>query len=285
MNGSLDLAAIRRLTRATPRALGTRAAAGIAVLLGRVRPERRRAIRANLAVLDGDSPELDRLADEALANSGRLLFEMLRGPENDDVPFRIEGAEILDRALARGRGVVLALPHLGNWEIAGCRLAARGTKVTSVAGIQLLPSWAREIRRTRARAGVAIVSPTRAGLRALDAALSRGEIVALHVDGDQFRRGIPVSIAGHTVEFPTGPARLAARRGAPLLFGSCVRRPDGSQVGRVVREIPIDGASPAVVREATRELAALFEAAVLAHPGEWTMFRDFFASRGGERRA
>lgn len=279
MAGPLVFTAIRGFVRMVPLAAGERAAAAIGTAWGRFDRSKRRAVRRNLLPILEPGRPIERAADRVFARHAQLLFEMFRGPSNDDISFSIEGAPILDAASARGRGVVLALPHLGNWEIAGCRLAARGTPVTSVAGIQLSASWTREIRRLRAEKGLGIVAPNRAGLRALDEALARGEVVALHVDGDRFRSGIPAIVAGRCVEFPTGPARLAARHRAALVYGFCSRRDDGSQVGRVVREIPISDQGREAIHAATLELARLFEATVRERPEEWTMFRDFFSAK------
>jgi KDO2-lipid IV(A) lauroyltransferase len=246
---------------------------------GRIARDRRRIVRKNLAVFQRNVPERD--IDEVFRNYGRFFFEFLRGPENPDIRFEAENLEILDQALSRGRGAVLALPHTGNWEIAGSRLARRGQRVTSVAGVQLREEWMEEIRRRRAEAGIHIVSLGREGIRAMERALHENGIVALHIDGNVFRKGIPVRIGGRIVDFPTGPAKLAARCGSSLLFGYCERLADGSQRGRVVKEIALSDASAQSVHRATAELAQAFEETVRERFREWLMFRDFF----GETKA
>jgi KDO2-lipid IV(A) lauroyltransferase len=138
-------------------------------------------------------------------------------------------------------------------------------------------TWMQEIVRRRAQAGIRIVSLTREGIRILEQALTRNEIVALHVDGDQFRRGINVNVAGRWIEFPTGPAKLAAKSGAALIFGYCTRE-GGAQRGRVIKEIALADGSQESVRRATFELAALFEETIRTHSTEWTIFRDFFVA-------
>jgi KDO2-lipid IV(A) lauroyltransferase len=238
-------------------------------------------VRRNLAVFRRSVREQD--VDGVFRNYGRFFFEFLRGPENPDIRFDAENLELLDRALARGRGVVLALPHTGNWEIAGTRLARRGHRVTSVAGVQLRQEWMQEIRRRRAEAGIHIVSFSREGIRAMETALRDNGVVALHVDGDLFRKGVAVRIGGRTVEFPTGPVKLAARSGAALLFGYCERVDGGFQRGRVVKEIALSGASPQSVQRATSELAQAFEEAVGERLHEWLMFRDFFGETSREQ--
>ncbi|HET9888303.1 MAG TPA: lysophospholipid acyltransferase family protein [bacterium] len=281
MSGPLWLATLTGLARAMPLGGGAALAGTLSLAHGRIARRRRDIVRRNLA--EFGRPVLEPDIDGVFRNYGRFFFEFLRGPENPDIRFDAENLELLDRALARGRGVVLALPHTGNWEIAGTRLARRGHRVTSVAGVQLREEWMQEIRRRRLEAGIHIVSVSREGVRAMEAALRDNGVVALHVDGDLFRKGVAVRIGGRTVEFPTGPAKLAARNGAALLFGYCERIDGGFQRGRVVKEIALSGTSPQSVQRATSELAQAFEEAVGERLHEWLMFRDFFGESPQEQ--
>jgi KDO2-lipid IV(A) lauroyltransferase len=273
MNGPLALAALSGLARALPLRAGTGLGGAVAAAHGRLAPGRRKSAIQNLQLLLPGRTGLDAIAGEAIRHHGRFVVELLRGPGDPRARFEAHGLSILDAALARGRGVVLAIPHMGNWEIAGAALAARGTPVTSVAGIQHHPSWTRAIRSERRRAGLHIVDPSANGLRTLGDALARNEIVALHVDGDQFRGGVPVSFSGRTVTLPGGPARLALRHGAALVFGVCTRDRDGRHVGRVIREIPLEPNAPDAVRRATQDLASALEDAIREHPEQWVVFR------------
>jgi KDO2-lipid IV(A) lauroyltransferase len=97
------------------------------------------------------------------------------------------------------------------------------------------------------------------------------------VDGDRFRTGVPVSIGGRAASLPAGPARLAIRHGAALVFGVCLRMRDGRHVGRVIREIPLDSRDSGGLERATRELARLLEEAIREHPEQWIVFREMFA--------
>jgi KDO2-lipid IV(A) lauroyltransferase len=242
--------------------------------------DRKRSVLRNLGALLPGQVGLDRAASEAIRHHGRFLVELLRGPDDPHARFEAHGLDILDAALARGRGVVLAIPHMGNWEIAGAALAARGTPVTSVAGIQLRESWTTAIRRQREKVGLHIVDATAPGLRKLGQALGRGEIVALHVDGDRWHGGVPVSIGGRRVFLPAGPARLALRTGAALLFGVCIRTDDGRHIGRVMREIPLDANAPDAVQRATQDLARSLEEVLRARPEQWIVFRPLVPAQG-----
>ncbi len=281
MNGPIALAALCGLARALPLRAGTGLGGAVAAAHGRLSPGRKKSALQNLQLLLPERSGHDRIAEEAIRHYGRFLVELLRGPDDPRARFEGHGLHLLDAALARGKGVVLAIPHMGNWEIAGAALAARGAPVTSVAGVQLRPSWTRAIRLERRRAGLHIVDASAQGLRALGDALARNEIVALHVDGDRFRGGVPVSLRGQSVTLPGGPARLALRHGAALLFGVCTRRADGRHVGRVIREIPIAPDAPDAVRRATQDLARALEDAIRDHPEQWVVFRPLVPVRDG----
>jgi len=271
----LLLAAVTGMARVVPLEVGYRVADLLSDAHRMLSPRRRAAVEGNLRAIVGRR-DVAGLASEVFRNYGRFLFEFLRGPEVPELGFEIEGREIFDRARARGRGVVLAIVHTGNWNLAGARLAAAGgTRLHAVAGTQLLKAWTRELRSRQERIGVSIVPADAAGFRAMPKALARNEVVVLLVDGNVFRRGVQVPFCGHRVEMPVGPARLAARTGAALLPGFCVRSPEGLR-GTFLPEVAVTGGSPYSVRRATEELADRLGERLAAHPEQWMMFRRFF---------
>jgi len=271
----LLLAAFTGMARAVPLNVGYRVADLLSDGHRMLFPGRREAVEDNLRAIVGDG-DVAGLASEVFRNYGRFLFEFLRGPEVPELDFAIEGREIFDRARERGRGVVLAIVHTGNWNIAGARLAgASGTRVHAVAGTQLLRAWTKELRDRQERIGVRILSADAGGIREMPRILARNEVVVLLVDGNLFRRGIPVPFCGHRVEMPVGPARLAARTGAALLPGFCVRSREGLR-GRFLDEIPVPDDRPESIRRATETLAERLGERLTAHPEQWMIFRRFF---------
>lgn len=269
------LAAFSGMARAVPLNVGYRVADLLSDGHRMLFPGRREAVEGNLRAIVGDG-DVAGLASEVFRNYGRFLFEFLRGPEVPELDFAIENREIFDRARERGRGVVLAIVHTGNWNIAGARLAgASGTRVHAVAGTQLLRAWTKELRDRQERIGVRILSADAGGVREMPRILARNEVVVLLVDGNLFRRGIPVLFCGHRVEMPVGPARLAARTGAALLPGFCVRSREGLE-GRFLDEIPVPDDRPESIRRATETLAERLGQRLAAHPEQWMIFRRFF---------
>lgn len=270
------LAAVTALARAVPLRVGY----GLADLFSKghraLFRERREAVEGNLRVIRGGEGDLESLGRSVFRNYGRFLFELLRGPDVPGLIYDFRDWERLEAALGRGRGVVLAILHTGNWGIAGARMARVGVPVHAVAGVQLRPAWNREIRRRQAAAGIRILEGDAASVREMPRVLARNEVLVLLVDGDVFRRGVPVTICGRSVSFPAGPARLAARTGAALLPAFGLRHDDGSLSGRFLEEIPVDGTEPDAVRRTTALLASRFERVLRDHPDQWMIFRRFF---------
>jgi KDO2-lipid IV(A) lauroyltransferase len=265
----LLLAAVTRICRTIPLSAGYRLADVASSAHRRIARRRRRAVEENLRVLLGEPAP--RLVPEVFRNHGRFVFELLRGPER--LACRFEGFERLLAARSRGRGVVLAVPHTGNFEVAGSRASGAGFPIHAVAGIQLLARWTEELRRRQEASGLPILPPGLASWRRLPRLLEENGVVALLVDGDVFRGGLPVDAFGAPVAFPLGPAKLCARTGAALLPAYALRDRSGAHSARFLEEIPVAGVG---VAEATRTLARRLAAVLREHPDQWMIFRPFF---------
>jgi KDO2-lipid IV(A) lauroyltransferase len=271
MGGFLLLAAVTGVCRTLPLATGYR----LADLASRIHfgccPARRRAVEENLRLLLGRPARPH--VPAVFRNYGRFVFEWLRGPEG--VPCGFRGWERLEAALARGRGVVLALPHTGNFEIAGSSAArSAGLSIHAVAGIQLRERWTEELRRRQAEVGLPILPAGFASWRRLPGLLAANGVVALLVDGDLFEGGLVVDAFGAQAAFPRGPAKLCARTGAALLPAYALRHPDGTHEARFLEEVPVAALG---VDGATNRLAETLAGVLREHPDQWMIFRPFHA--------
>ncbi|MCB1761277.1 MAG: lipid A biosynthesis acyltransferase [Gammaproteobacteria bacterium] len=179
--------------------------------------------------------ERERLLRRALIESARTILEM-PGIWRRDVRSALsvvhpgEGWDLPGQALAKGRGVIIAAPHLGAWELAGHRLA-------QMAPVTLLYRPPREaaieplLLEGRSRGGARLVPTSAAGVRALFEALKRGEMVGILPDQQPRQAG---TSAGVFAPFFGVPAltmvlvnRLARRTGAETLFTYVERLPIG----------------------------------------------------------
>jgi len=127
----------------------------------------------------------------------------------------IDGREHLELALAGGRGAIMAVPHMGSWDMAGAYAGALGYPISAVA--ERFPGSLNEaVVRTRRRFGLNVIMLGRSAVRAITEALRNNHIVALLCDLEQ-GPGLDVRFFGRRAVVPGGPAAIALKTGAPLL--------------------------------------------------------------------
>jgi lauroyl/myristoyl acyltransferase len=274
------------------RLLPERAVYGAAAAAGTVSAfvaRRRRAqVARNLGRVTGLDPcsrELRRLVRAAFASYARYWLETFRltrmDPEFFLERFECRHVERLDAALARGRGAVVVVGHLGNWDAAGAWAGASGRRPAAVAEVLRPRRLFEFFRRHRARLGMTIFPAVAGVTNELVAAARAGRLVALLADRDLSRRGVLVDFFGAPTTLPVGPASIAFRAGAPLLVVGVygVRRPDGTRGWQAEVSEPIalpPTSTPEALAEVTRAVARELEAFIARRPEEWHMFQPFW---------
>jgi Kdo2-lipid IVA lauroyltransferase/acyltransferase len=269
-----------RLARGLDRLLGPRLAGGLAAGLGRLayRPLgiRARIVEEHLrqAFPERDEAWVRRTASDAYAHLGREGLALLRLSRlGRDAVLAVTHMppelEDLRAAVAAGTGAVVATGHLGNWEVAGAALAARGIPLDAVARPQANPYFDRMINDARARLGMRVIARGGATQAALQS-LAEGRVVALFADQEARARGTFVPFLGRPASTHRGSAVLALRAGAPLFMGVMTRRADGTYGARI-QPIPVPESGDfeeRVVRLTTAFTRAL-ESAVRDHPEQY----------------
>jgi lauroyl/myristoyl acyltransferase len=189
-------------------------------------------------------------------------------------------------AMAKGNGVVLALPHVGSWEWGGAWLALRGYPMTSVAeqlGSQRLFQWFAEQRR---RMGLTIVPLGPGAAPVLLETLRRGGLVGLLCDRDIAGGGVEVEFFGERTTLPAGPATLALRTGATLMAGAVYSGPGEHHTGVLLP--PLDTERRAGLRadvaRVTQAVARQLETLIRRAPDQWYLFQPNWPSDPGWRR-
>ncbi len=272
----LGTAAVRLMPRRAARAMG--AAVGLAAR----RAGLRRAVTdANLARAfpDLDAAARERLAREVYAHFGRATVDSLivaaRGPEA--MLSWVDGGDIVriaDERLPRGKGIIVVTGHIGNWELAGAYLAARGYPLAAVIKEPANPYIAADAAKTRDRLGIETIRMHEAITRVPEA-LRAGKVVALVADQGAIRSDVWAPFFGVPTQTPVGPGLFAARTGAPVLFGGLLESParDGRYrlQGEVLVDEPASDASE-MIRVVAEGYRAKLEAMVRTAPGQylWT---------------
>jgi Kdo2-lipid IVA lauroyltransferase/acyltransferase len=172
------------------------------------------------------------VARAAYASLGRTSIEaaLLPAFDRSGIIGLFEGEDGWDHipaTLARGRGLLLVSGHLGNWELAGAYIAARGVPIHAVARGQANPLFDRWLTETRSRLGMRIVHDSQA-VRQVPRAIRANEAAAMLVD--QAGAGLAsswVPFLGRLAKTPRGPAVFALRLDAPVVFATAIRQPGG----------------------------------------------------------
>jgi KDO2-lipid IV(A) lauroyltransferase len=144
----------------------------------------------------------------------------------------------LESAMAKGRGVILVAGHLGNWELAGSYIAARGVPIEAVARQMENPLFDAFLTRTRRRIGLEIVWDGDA-VRRVPRTLRANRVVAFLID--QGAAGLAstwVPFFGRFAKTPRGPAVFALRLQTPVIFVAPLRLPDG-RFSMSMEEVPV----------------------------------------------
>jgi phosphatidylinositol dimannoside acyltransferase len=236
------------------------------------------ANQARVLGVDPDS-ELARLAArEAFELYARYWYDTfrVRAISDDDVRRRTtsSGLEHMDAALAGGRGVICALPHMGNWDAAGRWLSILGYRIAAVAEVLRPPRLFELFLRHRVELGMRIV-PLAAGTgRQLGTLLSENWIVALVADRDLTGRGVEVEMFGAPRRIPAGPALLSLSSDAPLLPCALYTTPTGWHVEiSPPIEVPRTGERRADATAIANAIVCHFERVISAHPADWHLFQ------------
>ncbi|MDP9297758.1 MAG: phosphatidylinositol mannoside acyltransferase [Actinomycetota bacterium] len=244
----------------------------------------RTTVAANQAQVLGrpvDDPFVRTSTRDAFLSYARYWYDAFHATrltaEEIALRFHVEGREHFDRAFDRGKGLIAALPHAGNWDVAGRWLQVEGIPMTTVAE-QLKPERLfRLFCDHRESLGMDIVgldSEGRVGHR-LARALAANRLVALVADRDLTGRGVEVEMFGRPRKLPAGPALLALSSGAPVVV--CALYDEGNDWRLIIGptlEARGTGNRKADVMTLTRQIAEEFERAISAAPSQWHLFQQ-----------
>ncbi|WP_408632563.1 phosphatidylinositol mannoside acyltransferase [Mycobacterium shinjukuense] len=249
-------------------------------------------LRKNLARVIGVPPDdvPDSLMLASLRSYGRYWREAFRLPTMDHraiarrLDHVIQGLDHVDAGLAAGRGVVLALPHSGNWDMAGVWLVQRHGTFTTVAERLKPESLYRRFIDYRQGLGFEVL-PLSGGAKppfeVLCERLRRNRVVCLLAERDLTRTGVEVEFFGEPTRMPSGPAKLAIETGAALLPVHCWFEDDGWGFS-AHQALDCTGADVGAI---TQALADQFARNIAAHPADWHMLQPLWlADQAAARR-
>ena len=226
--------------------------------LGAVFPELSAAELAGLTVKVYDN--LGLTAAEVLFAEPEALFQTV-----DISP----GWDVLDRALARGRGAIAATGHIGNFELGG-RVLARRFPLLDVVKVRRNAPFYRFLQEQRLRFGIRTVPTERSG-RAVLAHLRSGGLVTLLMDQDAGKTGFVTDFLGLPASTWPGAARISIRTGCPVIPVAILRNDDRTHTLHIGEALEPQGLSDreSDIKEFTGRISAAVERFILNRPEQW----------------
>jgi lauroyl/myristoyl acyltransferase len=235
-------------------------------------------------------PTTDRALNDSVVGAfqsyTRYWYELFRLPHEPagslDARIHIENMNYLEASLARGKGTILALPHVGGWEYAGAWLAERGYAPVVVAERvepDALFEWFVGVREA---IGMEIIPLGPDSGAQVAQALRDNRIVCLLCDRDISGDGVPITFFDEATTMPGGPALMALRTGATILPVCVYFEPKSRHLGMITAplEVAREGSLRADVIRITQQLAHRFEELIRAAPEQWHMMQPNWPGDG-----
>ncbi len=254
-----------------------------------------RQLEANLArVLPGASPfRLKSMSRKGMHSYLRYWCDAFRLPDWTEerllATCRVVSDQPVRKALAEGRGVVMALGHLGNWDHAGAWSTVALAPVTTVAERLRPEELFHRFLVFRQRLGMEVLPLTGGGdvFGLLVRRLRNGGFVPLLADRDLTATGVPVAFFGETARMAAGPASLALVSGAAL-FPVTIHyerlAPGAPARWGIVVEFheevppPVDGSGPEKIGQMTQACADALASGISRFPQDWHMLQRVFVA-------
>jgi len=268
--------AVARVLLATlqylPRCVATQAACTTAYLLDVAVPRLRQVAQKNLlfAFPSLDADTRSRMIDGVFESIARLLVTFARFPvltaSNIGEWIEYEGLEHYLRAKEKGRGVLVATAHLGNWELSAFAHALLTEPMNVIVRPLDNPLIDRLVEERRTLSGNRLIDKRDAARRVLKA-LRNNEAVGILIDQNtSASEGIFVEFFGKLACANPAFVKLAYHSGAPIIPGFALwNRSRKKYILRFYPEIPLTGD----IANDTQRIHSLFEEIIRAHPDQW----------------
>ena len=236
-------------------------------------------LRSNLARTQPDitTRDLDLLIYKAMRSSIRYWCDTFRFPdwtlERIAQTVTTTHEWLLLDALAAGKGAIVALPHVGNYDHAAAYFCGKGAKIVTVAEHLKPEALFQKFMEYRAAFGMEALPLDGRVIPTLAQRVRSGCIIALAADRDLSRSGIDVNFFGGPARMPAGPAILALRTEAPLICAMISYTETGIHIDFEMVPIPSTGSESEKIAAIVQNSADLFAKGIAAHPQDWHMMQ------------
>ena len=253
----------------------------VALLIYSVSHKDREGLAFNISLaLDrpANDPQVKKKVRQVFINYGRYMVDFFLMPQLSETKAKryfahIRGEEILQNALAKGRGAILLSPHLGNWEFGGVMLRHSEYPLAVVALAHNVSSTNVLVNRLRKERGIKVIEVDQSPFSGVEILrhLRNNGVVAMIGDKNFFGRGLPTIFFGKEVIFPLGPVLMAMKSGAALIPAFVLKQSDGRYFGVLEEALPLllEGEQEEITRKNVGMTARVFEEYIRRYPDQW----------------
>jgi len=241
----------------------------------------KKTVEQNLKVCfpNMDVTERDRLVFDSMRHTGMLMVEMAMAwfwPSNriQDRIIRVQGNDCIDDAQARGQGVIVAVPHVGNWEVLNFYIANAYPGVAMYRPAKLAP-LDKVIRKGREKDGLQTVPTDIHGVKSMLKALKQGQITYILPDQEpKLKGGTFAPFFGESALTMSLVSRLVQKTGAQVVMAYAKRLP-AHQGFEVIIKKASNGIDDSTLEASCAALNESVEMCVLDAPEQyqWTYKR------------
>ena len=268
-----------RIVRWLPERTAYRLAYSAADFLTKRKGKNVSRLRANLQRTQPNMTELDLdlLLIDAMRSYMRYWCDTFRfpdwSPERVRETVSVRNEHLLLDAISAKTGVIVTLPHAGNWDHAGAYFCGKGINLVTVAEHLKPEKLFLKFLSYRQAMGMEVLPLDGRVLGTLEQRLRQGALVALVADRDLSRSGIAVNFFGAPSRMPPGPAILALKTDAPLITAFVSYTDSGIHIDFNEVSIPSSGSDEEKISQIVQSMAQQFQDGISAHPEDWHMLQ------------
>ena len=268
-----------RIVRVLPERLAYRIFFRLADYLVKKNGKSVQRLRGNLSRIEPafTSAEMDRLVALSMRSYLRYWCDTFRiqdwSPERVQSTVTLTHENLLLEPMQQGRGVVIALPHSGNWDHAGAYFCSLGIPLVTVAERLKPEALFQRFLRYRESMGFEVLSIDSRSFATLVKRAKEKRLIALVADRDLSASGVDVDFFGFPSRMPAGPALLAIKTGIPLVVAHVSYTEVGIHIAFTAVDVADTGSESERVSQTVQRMADLFEKGIAAHPEDWHMLQ------------
>ena len=245
-------------------------------------------LRSNLSIVNPglDELELETLVARSMSSYMRYWCDTFRiqnwSTERIRNSVTTTNDHLLLDPMRDGRGVVVALPHSGNWDHAGAYFCSIGVPLVTVAERLKPEALFQKFLQHRESMGFEVLSLDSRSFVTLMKRAKEKRLIALVADRDLSQSGIDVDFFGKNARMPAGPAVLAIKTGIPLIVAHVSYTDRGIHIDFHPVEIPQQGSESERIAATVQATADLFSRGITEHPEDWHMLQRIWVDRREE---